>query len=186
MASKTVTTWKSKNVYQILAPENFDSREIGTTVADSPEKLKGRTVNVSLGELLEDRGKNYMNIIFEVFDVRGEKALTKFKRYFIPTGYLRSKVRKRTYKIDFRKDLNFGERKLNVRIMVLSRHKMSAEQVIEIKVKMSQVLAEHANVDADKFIQQTLFGKLGTDVYKRIKQVCPIMRVEVYEINNLA
>jgi small subunit ribosomal protein S3Ae len=185
MATKTITTWKGKKVYQIVAPENFDYKEIGETVASDPDRLKGRTVNSSLGELMEDRGKNYMNLVFEIFDVKGDKAHTKFKRYFIPTGYLRSKVRKRTFKLDYRKDIDFGSRKLNVRIMVLSRHKVSQEQSSEIKAKMAQVLAEHSNVDADKFIQQTLFGKLGTDIYKRIKTVCPIMRVEVYGINTI-
>jgi small subunit ribosomal protein S3Ae len=186
MAAKTVTTWKSKKVYQIVAPENFEYREIGETVAADPQMLKGRSVNISLGELLDDRGKNYMNLVFEVTEVKGEKAHTKFKRYFIPVGYLRSKVRKRTFKIDYRKGLTFGERKLSIKIMVLSRHKVSQVQISEIKEKMAQVLEEHLNVDADKFIQQTLFGKLGTDIYKRIKAVCPIMRVEVYGIESKA
>jgi len=183
MATKTVTTWKSKKFYQIVAPENFECRELGDTFASEPESLNGRTVNVSLGELLDDRGKNYMNILFEIFDVKGDKAHTRFKEFFIPVGYLRSKVRKRTYKIDYRKSLNFSDRKLSVKIMVLTRHKVSKEQTVEIKAKMASVLAEHGKEDADKFIQQTLFGKLGTDIYKRIKQICPIMRVEVYGIN---
>jgi phosphotransferase system enzyme I (PtsI) len=69
--AKTVTTWKSKKVYQIVTPENFDFREIGETVASDPERLKGRTVNSSLGELMDDRGKNYMNLVFEIVDVKG-------------------------------------------------------------------------------------------------------------------
>jgi small subunit ribosomal protein S3Ae len=180
MATKTVTTWKSKKAYPILAPENFEYHEIGETIASDPGRLKGRTVNVSLGELMGDRGKNYMNLVFEVFDVRGDKAYTKFKKFFIPVGYLRSKVRKRTMKIDYMRTVTFGEKKLRVKIMVLSRHRVSSIQETDIKKRMSEVLAEHSAVEADKFIQQTLFGKLGTDIYKRIKSICPIMRVEVY------
>jgi small subunit ribosomal protein S3Ae len=185
MATKTVTSWKSKKVYPILAPENFDYQEIGETIASEPDRLAGRTVNVSLGELMGDRGKNYMNLVFEVTDAKGDKAHTKFKRYFIPSGYLRSKVRKRTAKIDYSADLSFGERRLKVKIMVLSRHRASNVQEAEIKARINGILAEHGGVEADKFVQQILFGKLGTEIYKRIKSICPIMRVEVYEIEML-
>jgi small subunit ribosomal protein S3Ae len=182
MAAKTVTSWKNKKVYTILAPENFDSQEIGETVASEPDRLQGRTINVSLGELMGDRGKNYMNIVFEIYDVKGDKAYTRFKRFFMPVGYLRSKVRKRTFKLDYKREITCGSRKLKVKLMVLSRHKVSVEQASQIKGKIEETLAEHSAVDAEKFIQQTLFGKLGTDVYKKTKAICPIMRVEVYGI----
>jgi small subunit ribosomal protein S3Ae len=182
MAKKTVTSWKSKKAYQIVAPENFEYHEIGETVASEPDKLKGRTVNIALGELMNDRGKNYMNLVFEVDEIKGDKAHTKFKEFFIPEGYLRSKVRKRTVKVDFARTIRFGERKLTVNIMVLSRHKISQVQETEIKAKMNAILDEHAKVELDKFVQQTLFGKLGTEIYKNIKTICPIMRVEVYGI----
>lgn len=182
MATKTVTSWKSKKVYQILAPENFDGQGIGETVASEPGKLIGRTVNISLGELTSERAKNYMNLVFEVYDVKGDKAVTRFKRFFIPVGYLRSKVRKRTFKLDYKRELTFGGRGLKLKLMVLSRHRVSQEQVSQIKAKIEEVLAEHTGQDMEKFVQQTLFGKLGTDIYKKIKTVCPIMRVEVYGI----
>ena len=185
MAAKTVTSWKSKKIYAIVAPENFDYQEVGETLASEPDKLIGRTVNISLGELMGDRSKNYMNLLFEVSEVKGDKAHTKFKKFFIPEGYLRSKVRKRTDKIDYQKDIGFGEKKVRVKIMVLSRHRISDVQQVEIKKRIATVLSEHSNVEADKFVQQTLFGKLGTEIYKRIKTVCPILRVEVYEIGIL-
>jgi len=37
-----------------------------------------------LGELTNDRSKNYLNIIFEIFEVKGDKANTRFKKFFIP------------------------------------------------------------------------------------------------------
>jgi small subunit ribosomal protein S3Ae len=185
MAAKTVTSWKNKKIYTITAPDNFDYQEVGETLASEPDKLIGRTINISLGELMGDRSKNYMNLVFEVADVKGDKAHTKFKKFFIPEGYLRSKVRKRTQKIDYMKDILFGERKVRVKIMVLSRHRISDVQETQIKERIAAVLSEHSNIEADKFVQQTLFGKLGTEIYKRIKTVCPIMRVEVYEIDIL-
>jgi small subunit ribosomal protein S3Ae len=182
MATKTVTSWKNKKVYQILSPENFEFQEIGETISSDPASLKGRTLNVSLGELTSDRSKNYMNLVFEITDVKGDKAHTRFKKFFIPTGYLRSKVRKRTSKVDYLKDLQVGERKIRVKIMILSRHKISEVQTTSIKAGVQKILDEFAQAGVDKFVQQTLFGKLGTEIYKKIKSVCPIMRVEVYTL----
>jgi small subunit ribosomal protein S3Ae len=142
MAKKTVTSWKSKKVYPVLAPENFDYREIGDTVSAAPEKLAGRTIYVSLGELLNDRSKNYLNMVFEVHGVKDGKAHTKFKKFFIPTGYLRSKVRKRTRKIDYLKDITVGGARMRVKIMVLSHHKISVVQRNDIKARMTQILRQ--------------------------------------------
>ena len=182
MAKKTVTSWKSKKFYSILAPDNFDNQEIGDTIASDPGKLKGRTVYTSLGALTNDRGKNYMNLVFEVYEVKGDVAHTRFKKFFIPVGYLRSKVRKRTTKIDYLTDIVVGGEKVRVKIMVLSRHKISYVQEGDIKSRMAKSLEKHTSSKPEKLLQHALFGKLGTEIYKEIKTVCPIMRVEVYQI----
>jgi small subunit ribosomal protein S3Ae len=185
MAAKSVTSWKSKKVYHIISPENFEAKEVGTTLATDPSKLIGRTVKMSLGELMKDRSKNYMNMVFEISEVKGDKAHTRFKKFFIPVGYLRSKVRKKTFKLDFSQEIAFEGTRLNIKVMVLSRHSVSKEQQSQIKRIMVKCLEEDEETDAEKFIQQTLFGKVGTDIYKNIKTVCPIMRVEVYGIERI-
>ncbi len=182
---KTVSGWKSKKTYAVLAPEAFERKEMGVTVADDPEKIKGRTVSTSLGGLTGDRSKNYLNLVFEVKDVKGDSALTKFRKFFIPVGYLRSKVRKRTKKIDYVRDVPMDGEKVRVKIMVLSRHKVSDVQKDEIKAKITEAVDAHAKDTLDNLVQQTLFGKFGTEIYKTIKTVCPIMRVEVYGIETL-
>jgi len=182
MAKKTVTPWKSKKVYLIIAPEIFDHQEIGETLTSDPEKLKGRTVCVSLGELVDDRSKNYLNMVFDIHEVNGDKAHTRFKKFFIPSGYLRSKVRKRTTKVDYLSDITVGGNKMRVKIMVLSHHNISVVQKTDIKAKIAEVVGEYTSGKPEKLIQQTLFGKLGTEIYKKIKTICPIMRVEVYHL----
>jgi|GEM_PF-625473 len=182
---KKVTSWKSKKVYGILAPESFDFKDVGTTVAEDPQKLLGRTVNITLGSLTKERSKNYLNLVFEVHDVKGDNAHTRFKKFFIPVGYLRSKVRKRTKKIEFMADQKIGNIKSRVKIMVLSRYKVSEVQEKQIKDKMAEILVAHTDDEIDKFVQQTLYGKIGTEIYKAIKLICPIMRVEVHQIDVL-
>jgi small subunit ribosomal protein S3Ae len=183
--AKTLTSWKSKKLYTILAPENFDNKELGETLASDPKKLIGRTVDISLSELIEDRGKYHLKLVFRVADVKSDKAYTKFKRFFIPTGYLRSKVRKGMSKLDYISDLDFKGEGGRVKIMILTRHKISAEQKTTLRKIVDRVLQSHKSRKLDHLVQLTLFGKLGTEIYKKCKLVLPITRVEVYEIISL-
>ncbi len=182
---KKVTNWKAKKVFGVLAPESFEQKEIGTTVAEDPKNLLGRSVNVTLGELTKERSKNYLNLVFTIHDVKSDKAHTKFKRFYIPIGYLRSKVRKRTKKIEYMNDLALPKTKVRIKIMVLSRYKMSDVQKKQIKTAIDGILLEHNKNTIDQIVQATLYGKLGTEIYKTIKLICPIMRVEVHHIEAL-
>ena len=132
--------------------------------------------------MTKERSKNYLNLVFEVFDVKSDKAHTRFKKFFIPVGYLRSKVRKRTKKIDYIGDIDVGGQKIRMKIMVLSRYNISDIQKRQIKDYIAESLSEHGESSLDKFVQQTLYGKVGTEIYKKIKLVCPVMRVEVHNI----
>jgi small subunit ribosomal protein S3Ae len=185
MASKKAAGWKEKKLYALIAPENFESQEIGTTVSSTPDNLVGRAFNVTLGELIKDRSKNYMNLVFEISDVNGDRANTRFKNFFIPTGYLRSKVRKKTKKIDYSSEVRLNDVRVDVKLMVLSRHKVSEEQRSEIKALLKEFFGELEKDSLNDFLHKVFFGKLGTEVYKKTKTVCPIMRVEIYRIEAL-
>jgi len=44
--SKTTDKWKKKAWYTIIAPEEFERRELGETIAEKPETLIGRLITV--------------------------------------------------------------------------------------------------------------------------------------------
>jgi len=137
-----------------------------------PDKLVGRTIGTSLGELTEDRGKGYMMLVFQITDVKSDKAHTKFKRFFMPTGYLRSKVRKGVSKLDYLRDLDFKDEKVRVKLMILSRHKISAEQKSMIRKEVDAILDSHKSGKPDHLVQLTLFGKLGTRYTRSARPYC--------------
>ena len=55
-------TWRSKEWYDILAPSMFGSTKIGETLASEPEKLKGRVIETTLGDLIDDFSKSHIKI----------------------------------------------------------------------------------------------------------------------------
>ncbi|MFH1402884.1 MAG: 30S ribosomal protein S3ae [Candidatus Altiarchaeota archaeon] len=182
--AKTVSSWKSKKRYTILAPDNFEGKELGETISSKPESMIGRTVDTSLGSIVGDRGKQYLKLVFQISEVKGDTVLTKFKKFFIPTGYLRSKVRKGTSKLDYIKELKFKEGKARFKLMILTRSGISDDQKTALYREIDGVLEAHQSDKLDHAVQLTLFGKMGTEVYKRCKSIMPITRVEIYEISS--
>jgi len=182
MVKKTVSAWKQKKLYTIVAPENFDSQELGYTITADPEKMTGRTVKVSLDELTGDRAKQYIILVFSLVDVKGDKVYTKFKKFYMSEGYLKSKVRKGSTKIDYMTDFTFGGMNARLKMMLLSRHRITSPQRKQILSEVSNILERHKANNFDQFLQAIVFGKFGTEVYKRVKAICPVNRVDVYQL----
>jgi len=183
--AKKISTRKDKKAYPILAPEDFDRKEIGTTVAEDPEMIKGRTVDKSLADLTGDRRKQHLKIIFEVVRVENGKAYTRFKKFYTPVGYLRYKIRKGNTKVELVSDMKFKGEKLRVKIMILTRYRVTDSRKKELLNITQKELENHQDKTPEKLLQLSLFGKLGTTIYKKCRKIGPINRVEVHQIERL-
>lgn len=179
---KKVKSWKSKKIYPILAPENFEYKEMGVTVASDESRLIGRTIDVSLSNLTKDRSKQHLKIKFEIYKVTGGKANTRFKTFMIPTGYLRSKIRKGFSKVDFIGETKVLDKTLRVKVIILVNRKVSDAQRRDMMSTIQKIIDSHESTTVDQFVQLALFGKLGTEIYRGIKKICPVGWVEVHAI----
>ena len=79
---------------------NFEDKEIGETPAKDPELLIGRGVEVTMRELTGDFSKQYIKLRFEIDNVAGNVANTKFTGHKTTTDYVRSMIRRGTSRID--------------------------------------------------------------------------------------
>lgn len=181
--AKKISSWKQKQKYVILAPENFDLHEIGDTIAKDSKSLIGRTIDVSLRDLTGDKTKQYLKLIFEIKEVKGSKAYTRFKEFNVNPGYLRSKVRKGSSKIDYTRRLEIeSDKKIQIKIVAVTHQTVQASRDKEMRVKISEILDRYKNTKIDDFVQATLFGKLGTEIYREIKKIAPVRRVEIEQV----
>ena len=183
--AKEISSWKQKVTYKLIAPENFESQEVGTTLGSDPKNLVGRLVDVSLKELTDDRTKQHLKVVLEVTDVKDDRAMTKFKRFFASQGYLHSKVRKGTSKIDYIGRMELTDSKVRIKIMAVTHKTINSSQKKEILARIRKSVENYKNASLNEFVQATLFGKLGTDIYHNSKSICPISRVEVEEVKVL-
>jgi len=185
MATKEITAWKQKAIYTLVAPENFESQEVGKTFGSDPANLVGRRVDVSLKDLTDDRTKQHLKVILEVNNVKDDKAYTKFRKFEANQGYLHSKIRKGMSKVDYIGMLKLADAKVRVKVMAVTHKNAKTSQKKDILAKIAKAVEGYKDASLNDFIQATLFGKLGTDIYHNTKNICPISRVEVEEVKVL-
>ncbi len=101
MSERSVSRAKQeKRWYTVLAPEQFDRQELGETPADEPEKVYGRTIETTLGELNNNASENNTKLTFKINDVGSDSAYTEFVEHSLTRDYLRSLVRRGASKIE--------------------------------------------------------------------------------------
>src|SRR6056297_4113299 len=86
--------------YTVQAPEQFDREVLGKTPADEPEKVLGRTIETTLGELTNNASENNTKLTFKINDVGSDSAYTEFVKHELTRDYLRSLVRRGASKIE--------------------------------------------------------------------------------------
>jgi small subunit ribosomal protein S3Ae len=181
--AKKIGVWKQKSVYTIIAPENFDSQELGETIASNPENLIGRTIDVSLRDLTGDKTKQYLKVIFEIKEIKGNKAHTGFRVFNVNPGYMRSRVRKGASKIDCIHRIEVEPKvRVQVKVTTVMHQSIKTSRSKDITVRIREILDKHRNTKLDDFVQSTLFGKLGTEIYRDIKKIAPVRRVEIEQV----
>jgi len=173
--------WKAKNWYDVLAPEMFGSVKIGQTPADDPKKLIGRTVESTLGNLTNDWSKQKVKMLFRVHDVVGKNAHTQFMGHMMAHDYMRSLIKRRTSKTDTNiTAVTKDGYKVKVKPACFTVKRAHHPQIKAIRQVMHDVVAERAKtLNFSQFIHEVVLGKIASDIYKEVKPIYPLRRVEI-------
>jgi len=179
--ARVIDKWKTKVWYSVIAPDMFENKEIGQVPADDDAKLKDRIIRVSLGDITGDMTQAYTMLMFRVSEVKGKTAFTKLIGHELSPSYLRSLVRRRR---DVIHDVMDVETKDGVKIRVKSslytaRKASSPAKTAVRNAARVEVTARAKEMDFQTFEQEIIFGKFSSRIYKAVKRILPIKRVEV-------
>jgi len=174
-------TWRTKGWYEVFAPSMFGGTKIGETPAVDAYQLEGRVLESTLGDLIDDFSKSYIKLYFQVKGIEGNRALTKFIGHDVARDYVRSQVRRRASKIDGIWTITTQDgHKLRLSALVTTLKRIQSSQIEAMRASMKDVIEQRAaKLTFDQFIQEAILGKLSSDVYKVIKKICPVRRVEI-------
>lgn len=174
---------KQKIWYSLIAPSMFGKVKIAETPADDPEKVMGRTVEVSLQELTGDFAKAHIKLIFKVVDVKGLEAHTAFIGHTTTTDYVKRMARRHKSKIDGVFDVTTKDgKRIRVKPSAYTSKRIQTSQKRAIRAVMKQVIETLAqNNTLDEFVKAMLDGEIGRQTYKLSKTIYPLKRVEVHK-----
>ncbi len=159
----------------------FGKANIGETVADVPEKLIGRVIEVTLGELTNDLSKQNIKLLFKVDSVGGDSAYTKFTGHQLTQDYLRSLVKRQTSNVETNISVSTKDGyMIRVKPSCYTIKRARANQVKAIRSVMNNVIISKAReMDMAQFVQEIVTGKLSASIYHDVKPIYPLRRVEV-------
>lgn len=174
-------TWKEKKWYTIMTPTEFGDAEIGTTPARDPDMLVKRTVESSMRELTGDFSKQYVKLYFQINNVAGDTANTKFVGHHVTTDYVRSMIRRGTSRIDTIIDVDTQDGyKVNVHILAITVKRAKSSQQKFIRETMGRLVQEA--VEGKTFreiVEAVISGKMASSIYHETKKIYPLKRVEI-------
>jgi len=172
---------KAKLWYKVVSPEMFGRSPFGETIANDPERIVGRIVETTLGDLTNNFSKQNTKLKFKVDRVAGDSAYTKFLGHEMTADYLRSLVKRRTSRIDAIVDVTTTDGyQVRVKPSCFTVKRARANQVKGIRELSMKVIMERSkSLDLNQLIQDAVGGKISLDIYKEAKMIYPLRRVEV-------
>ena len=185
MSERSVSKQKrGKRWYTIFAPEQYDRAELGQTVADEPDKIIGRTIETTLGELTDDAGANNIKLTFKITDVGSDSAYTEFVKHELTRDYLRSLVRRGASKVDATITvLTTDDYRVRVQPVAFTTKKADRSQEQAIRRIMIDIIEDPAaERDFQSFVESAVEGRLSSAIYGDAKTVYPLRRVEIQKL----
>ncbi len=181
MAVSKTDNWKVKKWYNIIAPKMFGEINIGETLADNPEKLIGRNIEITFGELTNDISKHNTKLILKIDNIGGDSAYTKYVGHQLNHDYLCSLVKRETSSIETNVLVTTMDNyTIRVKPSSFTIKKARENQIKAIRQIMINVIDEKAKkMNMEQFIQDVVAGKLSTDIYYDVRSIYPLRRVEI-------
>merc|ERR1712072_586964 len=200
---KIIDPFASKDWYDIKAPSMFQvpvcgktlvTRTKGTKIAS--DQLKGRVLEVSLGDLNKNEDDAYRKMRLKVEDVQGSQALCNFHGMDFTSDKLRSLVRKwqslieanvdvktvdgyvlRCFCIGFTKKRPFQIRKTSY---------AQSAQIRAIRKKMVSIMTkEVGEVELMKAVEKFVLEFIGKDIMKACEGIYPLNNVFIRKVKIL-
>ncbi len=175
MASKL----KGKEWYPIVAPNFFGDFVIGETIAMDAEKLKGRVIETSLADIIDEPTKYYFKFLFRIEDIKDKKAVAKFIGHTCTRDFLARIVRTRTSRIDTNDVIELKDNTFRIKTIAVTNRRVSQSLRVRIRKEIREMLKEEIpKLGTEEFVRGVIDGKLQFKIRKQINKTYPLRSFE--------
>lgn len=182
MSERSVSRQRQqKHWYALTAPEQFDRAVLGESPADEPEKLIGRTIETTLGDITGNANQNNIKLSFRVTDVGSDAAYTEFIKHELTRDYLRSLIRRGSSKIDAIITVRTtDDYRLRVHPVSFTTKRADHSQQRAIRRTMIDLVETAAEERSYRELTDSIVeGRLSSAIYNDAKTIYPLRRVEI-------
>ncbi len=178
---KDPNAWKKKEWYTIISPEMFESKEVGTTPADDEKRLLNRVLRVPLREITGNMNHQFCKLFCRVTEVKGKSAYTTFEGFEYTREYIRRNVRRRRSIVTVTQTVETKDgRKVQFTAHSFTARKVDTSKKDAIRREMLQTIDKIGKSNTfNDLINKALFGNLASDIFKNVKNVAPVKRIEI-------
>ncbi|MFQ5909647.1 MAG: 30S ribosomal protein S3ae [Thermoplasmata archaeon] len=181
VARKVKDKWKSKSWYNIIAPDMFDSRVLGETPCDAPEKLMDRVTEVTVQDLTGDFSKMHIKLRFKVHDVRGGDAHTYWIGHDMTSDYIRRLTRRKKSRTDGTFDvMTKDDNLIRIKPMAIAERRIQSSKQSAIRKKMEKVVKSEATEKTlSELVKAMIVGEMSKKIAVSCRAIQPLQRVEI-------
>ncbi len=177
---KKTDTWKKKEKYTIYSPKSFEEKAVGITVADDEKKLIGRIYRCPLKEITNNLSHQFVKLTLRIKEVKGKSAYTQLEGFELSEEYLRRNVRRRRSMVKLVKNAETKDgKKIRVTVYTFTARRIETSKKSAIRKIMEEFVENKAKEENfDAFIQKCVFGTYAGELFKEVKKIVPIKRIE--------
>jgi len=173
--------WRLKEWYDVYSPSYFGENLVASIPCEIPAAIIGRVVETTLYDITNDFAHQSIKLYFLVVNAQDHRATTILKSHEYATYYLRSLVRRGSTRMDgIFTATTRDQYSSRISIVAFTRDRIKASQEHGVRQIMRQIVEDKAtNLNYDQLAQETVLGKLGSDIYNLAKKIAPLRHVGV-------
>jgi len=132
-------------------------------------------------ELTGDFSKQYIKLKFQIDNVAGNSAETKFIGHQVTTDYVRSMIRRGTSRIDTPVIVNTNDgHTMKVQVLAITTRRAKSSQQKYMRETIQELLTKiAAQKSYEELIEGLVIGKIASEIYHKAKKIYPLKRVEI-------
>jgi len=175
---------KGKTWFKIHAPKIFNERDIGETIGNDSDSIKGRILSLPLSEVTGDITKHYIKIGLKIVDVKGIEAYTEPVDYNISRQYFSRLVRRRSSKIEVINDVKLkDEQTFRIKTVVVTAYKADSRQKSSLHRAVHKEMEKRASqLDFPSLIIAFSTGKIQKEIGEIVRKIFPLKTIEVRKV----
>ncbi|MHA1865923.1 MAG: 30S ribosomal protein S3ae [Candidatus Heimdallarchaeaceae archaeon] len=186
---KVVDKFKLKSWYQVQAAPYITDQVLGETIADDPQKLYGRVIEMAKLGILDDIIADLnLKVRFKIVNVEGTICRTEFVGHEISKEQIRSHIRRNRSRIESIQNVTTKDKaKLRISTIIVTpmRCGTSTQKIIR------KAIQEHIDKKAKEenfqtFVLNIVNRSIASEVETIVNKIYPTILVEIRKSKVLA